>query len=234
MCGRFALIQALRIQKALSGICFPESMPPARYNLAPGQDILAVLNTPNRQACMVHWGLIPFWAKDRSMASKMFNARAETLTEKPAFREAFRKRRCLIFADGFYEWKKHPDGRTLEPIFIRMKSTEIFAFAGLWEEWSDPRTQQPLMSCTIITTSANSLLEPIHNRMPVIIPSHAYEDWLNPREIVPESLTGLLVDYPAEFMETYSVSPAINQAGREGPELIEPVAPASHLFEGLA
>lgn len=234
MCGRYALIQALRIADLIPGVRLPKEATAPRYNIAPGQPILAILNTPDRQARMVHWGLIPSWAKDRSMGAKMFNARAETLAEKPAFRDAFRRRRCLIFADGFYEWKHLSDGKTLEPMYIRMQSHEIFAFAGLWEEWTDPQSGELISSCTVITTAPNSLLEPIHDRMPVILPPHVYQDWLNPKEVIPESLAGLLVDYPAEFMETYCVSPAVNQVGREGPELINPVAPVSRLFEGLS
>lgn len=231
MCGRFALIQGLHIPDIIPGVQLPQEAATPRYNIAPGQNVLAVLNTPDRQVRQLHWGLIPFWAKDRSMGGKMFNARAETLAEKPAFREAFRRRRCLIFADGFFEWKHLSDGKTLEPTYIRMKSKELFAFAGLWEEWTDPKTAELISSCTIITTAPNTLLESIHDRMPVILPVHAYKDWLNPKEIIPESLTGLLVDYPAEFMETYSVSPAVNQVAREGPELINPVAPVSGLFD---
>lgn len=232
MCGRFALIQYMRIANIIRGLTLPPEAANARYNIAPCQDILAILNTPQPQGRMVHWGLIPYWAKDRSMAGKMFNARAETLAEKPAFRDALRKRRCLIFADGFYEWRRHLDGKTLEPMYIRLKSQELMAFAGLWEQWVNPQTQEQVASCTIITTEPNSLLAAIHDRMPVILPPNAYADWLSPREITPESVAGLLVDYPAELIEAYRVSPAVNAVGGNSPDMIKPVSHMSHLFEG--
>jgi len=165
------------------------------------------------------WGLIPSWAKDPSIGNRMINARAETLLEKPSFRNAFRRRRCLILADGFYEWRKEPGGKT--PIFIQMEDGKPFAFAGLWELWRAPDSSE-VLSCTIITTEPNDLMASIHNRMPVILPERAYSRWLESGEVDPGPLVELLKPYEASPIRAYPVSPLVNNPKNDLPELISP------------
>lgn len=187
-----------------------------RYNIAPSQEILAVPNAPGRKAALFRWGLIPAWAKDTRIGYKMINARGETVAEKPSFRNAYKKRRCLIPADAFYEWKKEADGKT--PYLIRMTSKEPFFFAGLWEQWR-PDTDN-IRSCTIITTDANDTLKPIHHRMPVILKPEDYETWLDPGLDDPEPLENLLVPFPGEKMTALPISRRINNPRNEGPESV--------------
>src|SRR5687768_6935643 len=194
MCGRYTLINLAAMNQAFPWIIEPIPEQPARYNIAPTQPILAVANNRADRFEHFHWGLIPSWAKDSAIGSRMINARAETLAEKPAFRTALRKRRCLVPADGFYEWRKEADGKTKTPMYIRLRDKKPFAFAGLWEVWRSPDgTSVP--SCTLITTSANNLVEGIHDRMPVIIPPEAYERWLDPKERDAGELKDLLKPY---------------------------------------
>jgi putative SOS response-associated peptidase YedK len=171
---------------------------------------------------MYKWGLIPSWSKDPSIGDRMINARAESLAEKPSFRNAYRRRRCLILADGFYEWKQDPGMKSKQPMYIRLKNDQPFAFAGLWEIWKSP-DETEVRSCTIITTVPNSLLEPIHNRMPVILPAEAYDIWLAREDRQPEQLNNLLVPYPPSEMVAYSVSRMVNKPEFDSPELIQPV-----------
>jgi putative SOS response-associated peptidase YedK len=166
------------------------------------------------------WGLIPSWAKDPSIGNRMINARAETLAEKPSFRSAFHRRRCLILADGFYEWRKD-DGKSKTPMYIRLEDGSPFAFAGLWELWNAPDGSQ-VLSCTIITTEPNPLMEKIHNRMPVILPEKAYSLWLQSGEADPNALSELLKPYPAEEMVAYPVSRLVNSPDNDLPAVIEP------------
>jgi putative SOS response-associated peptidase YedK len=167
------------------------------------------------------WGLIPSWAKDPAIGSRMINARGETLAEKPSFRSAFRRRRCLIPADGFYEWQQVPGHKTKTPMYIRLKSGEPFAFAGLWESWNAPDGSN-ILSCTIITTSPNALMQPIHNRMPVILPASAYAQWLEPGEQNPADLQPLLQAYPPEEMTAYPVSTLVNRPENDVAACIQP------------
>jgi putative SOS response-associated peptidase YedK len=170
MCGRFTLVTGpAGIQLAFPGVEVPQTLA-ARYNIAPSQDVAVLRNTGASQVELLHWGLIPFWAKDPAIGNRLINARAETLAEKPAFRAAFRRRRCLILADGFYEWRQDtlPGSRRKTPLYFRLKSGRPFAFAGLWEAWPGPDGRQWL-SCTIVTTTPNSLLETVHTRTPVIL-----------------------------------------------------------------
>ncbi|MCA9916322.1 MAG: SOS response-associated peptidase, partial [Anaerolineales bacterium] len=175
-----------------------------------------------RDFTFFHWGLIPSWAKDPTIGSRMINARSETVTEKPSFRTAFKRRRCLIPADGFYEWQKLGSGK--QPMFIRPAEGEErpFALAGLWEFWSDP-DGGTIQSCTILTTSPNELMAPIHNRMPVIIEPEDFDLWLNP-EPDPEQGLHLLRPYPAEKMAAYPVSTVVNNPRNDVPDCIQPIA----------
>ena len=166
--------------------------------------------------------MIPSWAKDPSIGNRLINARAETLTEKPSFRSAFRRRRCLVLADGFYEWRQIPGQKGKVPMYIQMKDRELFAFAGLWEHWNAPDGSH-ILSCTIITTSPNPLMEEIHNRMPVILPKEGYSLWLSPDEEDPQMLSELLRPYPHEEMMAYPVSTMVNSPANESPECIVPL-----------
>jgi len=224
MCGRFIqilnpekikiMLPDIEVDKAAAGDFHPH------YNIAPTQDILTVINTPVPRLTLARWGLIPFWAKDASIGNRMINARAETLTTKPSFRDPFRKRRCIIFTDGFYEWKSEERSKT--PFLIRMKNGEPFAFAGLWDRWTDKENGRELLSSTIITTDANALVADIHNRMPVILPPEAYGFWLSaaPAE---SDLTGYLKPFPGEGMEAYKISKLVNSPGNDSPEIMDRV-----------
>ena len=220
MCGRFTLTLE-GFQLAFPWLAVPEQMVP-RYNIAPSQPIAVVPNDGRRRLDLFNWGLIPSWAQDKKIGYRMINARAETLAEKPSFRTAYRRRRCLIPADGFYEWQTVSTAKTKIPMLIRMRSGEPFAFAGLWEEWHAPDGSQ-ILSATIITTAPNELVAGIHNRMPVILPAAAYEQWLDPAEQRPQTLQPLLKPYPAEEMEAHAVSREVNSPKNDYPALLDPV-----------
>ena len=175
----------------------------------------------SRRAGYMRWGLIPSWAKDPSMGSRMINARAETIAEKPAFRNALRRRRCLVLADGFYEWQRA--GTSRRPMRVEMRPGEPFAFAGLWETWRNP-DGQAIPSCTIITTEANELIRPIHDRMPVILRRELEEFWLDRNVKDPAALGNVLNPYPTDAMAAYQVSSLVNSYANDGPGVIEPVA----------
>lgn len=219
MCGRFTLVRLSEFTDLFPWIRGPDSPPPARYNIAPSQPIAVVANKQDPGIDFFQWGLVPSWAKDVSIGNRMINARAETVGEKPAFRTALRRRRCLIPANGFFEWKKHPDG-TKTPMYIRMKSGRPFAFAGLWEQWHAP-DGSVLPSCTIITTEANNLVRDIHDRMPVILNESDFKTWLNPSECPSEDLEKLLAPYPAAEMEAFAVSKAVNNPRNDSRDCID-------------
>ena len=203
MCGRFVLLTDLSVIVDSFDIQGVACEWRSGSDIAPGQNILAVIRREDRNVLVdFRWGLIPSWAKDPSIGSRMFNARAETLAEKPSFKQAFRKRRCLIVADGFYEWQK--SGRTKRPFCFSLRSDEPFGFAGLYETWMGPE-RQPVHSCTIITTAPNDLIRPIHDRMPVILPKDREADWIggNPD---PERLKSMLTPYPPEEMKISAVT----------------------------
>lgn len=221
MCGRFSLVRDGRqLLSAFPGFVFPDD-PQRRYNIAPSMQVLAVPNDGSGAARTFEWGLIPFWAKDPKIGSRMINARAETLSEKPSFREAYRRRRCLIPADGFYEWRRAAPGGRKTPMYIRLESGEPFAFAGLWECWRDPDGNSR-ETCAIVTTQPNDLLAGIHNRMPVILPPSVYGDWLEPAVRVPEQPDPLLVPYPPDAMAAHPVSEYVNNPRNDGPECVRP------------
>ncbi len=224
MCGRFVqiadplTIQAGFVDLDIDGAAVSSFRP--RYNVAPAQDILAVLNTPVPRLTLTRWGLIPSWAKDQSMGARLINARAETLSEKPSFRDPYRKRRCLIFADAFYEWRKGEKAKT--PYLIRMRSGQPFALAGLWDRWQDRNTGREVLSSTIVTTGANPLVAPIHDRMPVILGPGDYGLWLTPGRPDDAALVSCLKPYPPEPMEAYEVSRLVNDPRSDSPECMRP------------
>jgi putative SOS response-associated peptidase YedK len=223
MCGRFTLTaDPADLQESFYWVNFGNADITPRYNIAPTQGIPVVTNDGSNKLDFFTWGLVPFWAKDPSIGSRMINARAETLAEKASFKNAFKRRRCLILADGFYEWQKIPGEKTKTPMFIHLKDGKPFAFAGLWEDWHSPDGSQ-ILSATIITTNPNELMAPLHNRMPVILPEAAYKQWLNPGEADPQQLSPLLQPYPAELMEAYAVSRQVNSPGNDQPECIRPI-----------
>jgi putative SOS response-associated peptidase YedK len=201
-------------------------MPPftPRFNIAPSQPVAVIrlagetADSP-RELCWFRWGLIPSWAKDPAIGNRMINARAETVADKPAYRQAFRRRRCLVAADGFYEWQR--TGKRKQPYFIHMHDDRPFGFAGLWETWEGPdRTE--VQSCTLLTTEANDLVRPIHDRMPVILSEDDYQQWLDPSVQKPELLIPLLRPHPSEPMGAYAVSTLVNNPGHEDPQCVEP------------
>ncbi len=219
MCGRFTLTADLStLQEAFPFVHMPEGMQP-RYNIAPSQPVAVVPNDGRNRLDFFVWGLIPSWAKDPSIGNRMINARAETLQEKPSFRNAFRRRRCLVLADGFYEWKKEGQGKI--PTYIRLASGNPFAFAGLWESWNAPDGSN-VLSCTIITTQPNEFMATIHNRMPVILPESSYSLWLESGEQDTRRLADLLAPYTSGEMQAYPVSPLVNNPKHDVPELIQP------------
>ena len=220
MCGRYSLTSKLNNLQARFDFEAGSLVYRPRYNVAPTQEVLAVVNDGRNRAGFLRWGLVTSWAKDPRIGSRMINARAETVAEKPAFRQALRKRRCLVLADGFYEWKK--EGGAKVPMYIASRSREPFGMAGLWETWKTP-SGEPLHSCTIITTSANSLMEPIHDRMPVILTQEAETAWLDRGIDDPVALTRLLVPYPAPELEAYPVSTLVNSPSNDTPECLLPV-----------
>ena len=222
MCGRYTLtspIEVLAEEFGLSGP-LPELRP--SYNVAPGQGVAAVLDGGDgeRRLEVLKWGLVPSWAKDPAIGNRMINARSETAAEKPSFKRAMRERRCLILADGFYEWRKTGSGK--QPYYARMEDGRPFAFAGLWESWE--RDGELIRSCTILTTGANDLMREVHDRMPVILPPEARAAWLDPGTRDPVPLLPLLVPYPSEAMKTYPVSRAVNRPSNDRPDNVEPAA----------
>lgn len=222
MCGRFTMtIDPTQLQEAFPWADIPDDLPP-RYNIAPSQPVAVIPNTGDNVLTMYKWGLIPSWSKDPAIGDRMINARAETLSEKPSFRNAVRRRRCLILADGFYEWKQIPGMKSKQPVYLRLNPYRPFAFAGLWEIWNAPDGSE-VRSCTIITTQPNSLIEPIHNRMPVILPPEVYSQWLAPEDRQPAQLNQLLVPYPSSEMVAFPVSRLVNSPQTDTPELIKPV-----------
>lgn len=222
MCGRFTLNQSA---SALTEVFHVESIPDLadQYNIAPTQMVATVLhNVESNQREFQHlrWGLIPSWAKDPSIGAKLINARAETVAEKPSFRSAFKHRRCLVVADGFYEWQRQQGKK--QPFYFRLQDGQPFGFAGLWEKWRSP-DQEEIISCTILTTVANELLQPIHERMPVILNPKDYDLWLDPQVQTSEPLHQVLCPYPAPAMTAYPVSTLVNKAQHNSPECIIPL-----------
>ena len=221
MCGRFTLtVDPGQLRETFSWLDIPDELTP-RYNVAPTQPVAVVPNDGKNKLDFFVWGLIPSWAKDPQIGSRMINARSETLAEKPSFRAAYRRRRCLVLADGFYEWRKEPGSKTKTPMYIQMESQEPFAFAGLWEIWHSKEGDK-ILSCNIITTEPNELVAKIHNRMPVILPSESYTEWLAPEERQPGQLNHLLKPYPDQELVAFPVSKTVNSPINDVPECILP------------
>ena len=221
MCGRYTLRTPVETLAEEFGISDPLPEIPTRYNIAPTQEVAAVLEEDEeRKLEMLRWGLIPSWADDPAVGNRMINARSETVAEKPSFRTAFRKRRCLILADGFYEWQKTNGGK--QPYYIRMKNGSPFAFAGLWESWD--KYGGEIRSCTILTTDANEMVREVHHRMPVILPPETYDLWLDPDMWETEPLLDLLRPYPDDGMEAYPVSRFVNSPSNDDERCVESVA----------
>jgi len=221
MCGRYVVTTPGEVLAELFELDEKPHLAP-RFNVAPTQEVAIVRRRDGggRELALVHWGLIPFWARERAIGNKLINARAETLAEKPSFRDSFRKRRCLVPADGFYEWQR-TDGRK-QPWLLRLRGGQPFAFAGLWSSWSDRATDRTVESCTIVTTTPNELAATVHSRMPVILSREAHGAWLDPAA-EPGALTGLLAPYPAGEMEAYSVSTWVNSPAHDDPRCVEPL-----------
>lgn len=222
MCGRFTLATDLKALQSAFDISHTSADLSPSYNIAPTHRIAVVVQRQGSNSLeLMRWGLVPAWSKDMKMGSKMINARAETIADKPSFKRLLRNQRCLILADGFYEWREDTGRKT--PMFIRLKSKEPFGFAGLYDTWTSPEGEA-VNTCTIITTSANELMRPFHHRMPVILPREAQARWLDPAfGDIPE-LVQLLRQYPADAMEAYPVSPLVNSPRHNSAECVEPAA----------
>ncbi|MEK7761953.1 MAG: SOS response-associated peptidase [Nitrospirota bacterium] len=222
MCGRFTQTASPAVIAEEFGVAVPPLFTP-RYNIAPSQPVAAIRIEPGttaRQLVELRWGLIPSWAKDPKIGHQCINAKAETVAEKPSFRAAFKARRCLVIATGFYEWQVR--GKAKQPMWIGLKSSHPFAFAGLWEQWQPPEGAA-IESCTILTTEPNELLRPIHNRMPVILSPTSYDQWLDPSFQQAEPLRALLRPYPSEDLQAYAVSTLVNNPRHEAPDCLEPL-----------
>lgn len=236
MCGRFTLAQSGEAIARTFHLTSPPTVEP-RYNIAPTQPVPVIVADPEdgqaHQFTYRYWGLIPSWSKDPTMGARMINARSETVTEKPSFRTAFQRRRCLVVADGFYEWQG--TGKAKQPYFFYLgaaaETRPPFGFAGLWEHWESPEGDW-IDSCTILTTTANDVLSPVHDRMPVILAEPAYDLWLDPAVQQSAELRSLLQPYPPETMSSYPVHPRVNHSKNEGSDCIQPLVSSDKSLVG--
>ena len=224
MCGRFTLTQDIQtIARTIMSprtVAIPSTLQVGpRYNIAPTQDVIAVINNGSLHLDMLRWGLIPSWSKEENVGSRMINARAETLAEKPSFKRLLHGKRCLVVTDGFYEWRQESGTKSKTPMYITLKNKEPFAFAGLWDSWRSPDGQQ-VRTCTIVTTEPNELLATIHNRMPAILAPEGREIWLDSSLHDERALLPLLVPYKTDEMAARPVSRLVNDPRYEGAELI--------------
>ena len=223
MCGRFSLTSSGEVLAEFFELADAPDVVP-RYNIAPTQPAPVVRIPPHgsrRRFDLLFWGLVPSWAQDPGSGARMINARAETIADKPSFRAAFERRRCLVIADGFYEWQAVPGMKGKQPYYIRMSDGSPLGFAGLWEHWAGTDGSE-LDSCTIITTEPNELLRPLHNRMPVILRRRDFETWLDPKVSPGAGLRELLVPYSAEEMTAYPVGRAVGNPANDTPECVKP------------
>jgi putative SOS response-associated peptidase YedK len=222
MCGRFTIaVRKEKVRDLVKDAKVTEWKGP-RFNVAPTQDVPVILNDGHREVSWIRWGLIPAWAKDPSIGNRLINARAETLAEKPAFRKAFARRRCIVLADGFYEWQTLPGAKHRTPLYFRLTSGDLFAFAGLWDSWRDP-SGGDVRSCTIVTTTPNERVAPIHDRMPAILQPGSIERWLSPAEEPAAALNACLGPFPAALMESRLVSRLVNNPKQDDPRCIAPI-----------
>jgi putative SOS response-associated peptidase YedK len=222
MCGRYARFTAAEVYARLFDAAGEPDVPTS-YNVAPHQAVLAARARARggRELVALEWGLVPFWARERKPGYSTINARAETVHTRPAFRQAFRSRRCLIAADGFFEWKRLERGK--QPYFMRLRNGAPFAFAGIWDRWTGP-AGDVAETCSIIVTDANEVVAPVHDRMPVILSPSDYDRWTDPGLRDPAPLLALLVPFPADAMEAYPVGTAVNNPRNDSPEITRPVA----------
>ncbi|MFH1184456.1 MAG: SOS response-associated peptidase [Chloroflexota bacterium] len=221
MCGRFTLaVDAAELEEEFKGVAFPTQFAP-RYNVAPSQPVMVIPNDGKHTAALFVWGMIPSWAKDPAIGSRLINARGETLAEKPAFRGPYKYKRCLILADGFYEWKSTPGTKIKVPHYIRMADGKAFGFAGLWSEWQAADGSE-VRSCAIVTTAPNGLLTMIHDRMPVILRSEDHALWLDPAPKSADELGHLIKPYPAELMRAFAVTMLVNNPANDRAECVLP------------
>jgi putative SOS response-associated peptidase YedK len=235
MCGRYRLSRRKQLVDEYFGTDSGDSDWNPRYNIAPTQPVPVIRQhptVPTRKLSLLRWGLIPSWARDSSVAAGMINARSETAAVKPAFREALASHRCLIPADGFYEWQRN--GKTKQPYCLQVGAGELFAFAGLWDRWTNPQ-EEIIESCTILTTTPNSLLSDIHDRMPVILTTADYELWLDPAFKNIASVSEMLKPFDSVLMRRYPVSTRVNHVVNDDAECAKPVEPdatpvQAHLF----
>ena len=220
MCGRFTLTHDLQnIAKAFNATASASLQIVPHYNIAPTQNIVTVMHEKENYLDVLRWGLIPSWAKDESIGSRMINARAETLAEKASFKRLLSGKRCLVVADGFYEWMQEPGSKAKTPMYIKLKNDEMLAFAGLWDSWKNAAGEQ-IRTCTIITTEPNELMARIHNRMPAILAPEAREQWLDPTNRDASALSSLLGPYSSEEMVARPVSRLVNNPKYDSAELI--------------
>lgn len=226
MCGRYTLFTNISELQERFGFVLDAPGPEPRYNIAPTQQALAVVSDGWRRGGMMRWGLVPPWAGDVRVGSRMINAMSETAAVKPAFRAAFRRRRCLVLADGFFEWRRAGKERT--PVYFSRKSGGPMAFAGLWESWQSP-TGERIRSCAILTTAANELIAPLHHRMPVILSAETEPLWLDPLTETPDTLEPLLMPAPPDLLDAREVSPLVNNVRSDGPGCIAAAAPSAEV-----
>jgi putative SOS response-associated peptidase YedK len=220
MCGRYTVAVDPQLLAERFSVALPEDIAP-RFNVAPTDPVLALTErSAGRELMVARWGLVPHWAKDAKGGARMINARAETLTEKSAYRPLLAKGRCLILADGFYEWRLDPDGRK-RPVRYTLDDEAPFGFAGLWTSWRDPESGESMRTCSIITTAANSLVAPVHDRMPVILPRGVEDEWLD-RDVPPVAAIGLLRPYPSESMTGADASMLVNSVKNDDLRLFDP------------
>lgn len=234
MCGRFSLApEAGMLEELFPGLEMPRDMMRQRYNIAPTQSVLGIVDHGQGPAYQAfRWGLVPCWARDARIGASMINARGESVAIKPAFRAPFRRQRCLVIADGFYEWRADPRTARKQPFHIRLRSGRPFAFGGLWDRWQPPSSTavegagdpaSPLVSCTIVTTEPNLLMRDIHDRMPLILPPGAFARWLDPGFQDVATLQDLLRPFPDGDLEAHPVSTAVNSPRMDSPECRRPL-----------